>query len=76
MPIYDYKCRACGKVFEVLLEAGEAPVCDSCGSADLERALTAPGRVGVSSPGGGLQCGRETTCCGSAEPCDKPGCHK
>ncbi|MFO8056600.1 MAG: zinc ribbon domain-containing protein [bacterium] len=76
MPIYDYKCRGCGAAFEVLLDAGETASCPECGGAELERSLTAPGRVGVSTPGGGLQCGRDTTCCGSSEPCDKPGCHK
>ncbi len=36
MPLYDYQCQACGKVFEVRAtikekEAGLKPVCPKCG---------------------------------------------
>ncbi|MFC1500856.1 zinc ribbon domain-containing protein [Elusimicrobiota bacterium] len=39
MPIYEYKCRKCNKVFEKLtLSQGDAKVeCDSCGSSDVEK---------------------------------------
>ena len=76
MPIYDYKCQACGELFEAVVGPDEKAACIKCGSRKVERRLSAPGRVGVASRGGGLQCGRETTCCGAAEPCAKPGCHK
>jgi len=41
VPLYDYSCRACGNVMEVLVRAGSAePTCASCGSPDLERLLS------------------------------------
>jgi putative FmdB family regulatory protein len=44
MPIYDYRCSACGQAFELLVLGGRAPLCKHCGSAELERqvSLTAP----------------------------------
>ena len=76
MPIYDYKCSSCGKIFEVLLGPDERAACPQCGGNAVERQLSAPGWVGVAAKGGGLPCGKETTCCGSATPCAKPDCHK
>ena len=41
MPLYDYSCRACGRVTEVLVRPGSAaPTCTRCGSQDLERLLS------------------------------------
>lgn len=37
MPIYDYKCRSCGRRFEQLVRLGETPACPACGAADPER---------------------------------------
>ena len=31
----EYRCRACGKVFETLTRAGETPKCPDCGSEDV-----------------------------------------
>lgn len=42
MPIYEYACRACGHRFERLVRASDTPVCDACGSADLERLISQP----------------------------------
>jgi putative FmdB family regulatory protein len=30
MPIYEYKCRKCGKRFEELVKIGETPACPRC----------------------------------------------
>lgn len=76
MPLYDFKCRDCAGTFEVLAAAGETVECPSCGGQNVERMLSAPGQVGVKTPGGGMQCGAERACCGATEPCGKPGCHK
>ena len=49
MPIYEYSCRACHHEFEaVVLPTGSPPVCPACGSADLERMVSA---FSVSSEG-------------------------
>jgi putative FmdB family regulatory protein len=37
MPLYDYKCRACGHRFEELVRLGEVPECPRCHDAAPER---------------------------------------
>jgi putative FmdB family regulatory protein len=42
MPIYEYRCGACGERFEDLLPAGApAPACPRCGAARADRVLSA-----------------------------------
>jgi putative FmdB family regulatory protein len=48
MPLYEYKCRACGHEFEALVRGADTPSCPSCKGQDLERLLSAP--AGVTSP--------------------------
>lgn len=43
MPIYEYRCQACGHQFELLVLREATPACASCGSAKLERLLSMPG---------------------------------
>ena len=40
MPIYEFKCRACGRMFEDLVRDGDTPSCPACKSQDLERQLS------------------------------------
>jgi len=40
MPIFAYRCRACGKQFQSLVRSGETPVCEACHSADLDQQLS------------------------------------
>ena len=70
MPIYEYKCRSCGQVSEVLVHGSDAgnSVCPGCGSHDLERLLSAPSLVMEKGKPSG------STCCGRTERCDKPPC--
>ena len=64
MPIYAYRCRACGDAFETLVMSGETPVCAACASAELEQQLSL-----IASPAKG---GDETA--PAAFPaCDRPG---
>jgi putative FmdB family regulatory protein len=42
MPIYDYKCRACGQQFEELVKLGQTPPCPECGGLDLEKLISLP----------------------------------
>ncbi|MCC7416073.1 MAG: zinc ribbon domain-containing protein [Acidobacteria bacterium] len=38
MPIYDYRCRACGQRFEAIVRPQDGPpVCPTCGSAEIVR---------------------------------------
>jgi len=72
MPIYEYKCRACGAVTEVLVmsAAGEKSLsCRSCGGDDLVKTPSRPAGVGSGNPG---RKGR--TCCGKKERCETPPC--
>jgi putative FmdB family regulatory protein len=40
MPIYEYRCVACGHQFEALVRAQDTPSCERCKSTDLERLLS------------------------------------
>ncbi len=41
MPLFDFRCRSCGQVFETLVRPnGDAPHCPNCQSADLEKQPT------------------------------------
>ncbi len=44
MPLYEYRCQHCGKVFEQLRSmerADEGVVCPTCASEEVERLLSA-----------------------------------
>jgi putative FmdB family regulatory protein len=40
MPLYEYRCRPCGHVFERLVRSGDTPACPSCAATDLERLVS------------------------------------
>jgi putative FmdB family regulatory protein len=40
MPIYDYKCKGCGKGFELLVLKGTALVCPACKSKKIEQQVS------------------------------------
>jgi putative FmdB family regulatory protein len=74
MPIYEYRCHQCSKVFELLIRATSGAgdtdqQCPECGSAELKRLFSLfaarsdrPVKAGAGGGGGG--------CCGGG--C---GCH-
>ncbi len=81
MPTYEYECQTCGHRFERFHGINETPsvTCPEC-QHDARRLIS--GGAGVIVKGGGSgaparapQCGREQTCCGRAERCEKPPCH-
>ena len=45
MPIYEYRCAACGHELEKLQRLGDAPLtdCPECGKAELRRLVSAAG---------------------------------
>lgn len=72
MPLYEYRCRKCAHVFEVLrpMAEADAPIaCLVCGSEETQRALSrffahSGGRT-LTSAGGGCACAAGGTCaCG------------
>ena len=42
MPIFDFKCRACGEQFEELVRRDDVPACPDCGGEDLEKLVSVP----------------------------------
>lgn len=66
MPIFEYRCARCGKVFEVLQLAGasgeEQTRCPDCGGSDLKKLISAP--FIPSSVGRSANEERTASCCG------------
>lgn len=72
MPIYEMRCQDCGSESELLvMGSGDDPVCPDCGSAALERLMSASSDFSGSS-GKGLPGPGDTACCGSTP--DHAGC--
>ncbi len=70
MPLYEYQCEDCSKIFEFFKQAdNDTPVCPNCGSKKLKKLLSTPGRVSVKGSSS-----EWTTCCGRSEPCEVPPC--
>ena len=42
MPLYDFRCGACGNEFEVLVRGDAKPKCLACQSEQVERLLSLP----------------------------------
>ena len=42
MPIFEYKCNACGHEFEALVRSGDVPACEKCTGTDLEKRFSLP----------------------------------
>ena len=69
MPIYDFRCRECGKVSQIFLRgAGQVARCPACSSDNMERLISASYMVKMDAPASG------TTCCGRTERCETPPC--
>jgi putative FmdB family regulatory protein len=63
VPIYEYRCGACGRSFERLVHGPETVVCPACDSGNVTRLLSLFGvKSGqgfvASAGGGGCGCGR------------------
>lgn len=52
MPLYEYRCRRCGKEFEMVVRWGTADrevACPACAAQEAERRLSLPASVRGSS---------------------------
>ncbi len=69
MPLYDFRCEACGKVFEIRAtikqkEAGLEPECPQCHAHAARQVITAGLMVhGSGSPSGPASCCGGPGCC-------------
>ena len=71
MPVFDFKCKRCGKVSEILLKGideAESQACPHCGSRGMKRLLSAPSAVVAKHAGDSPKDGG--SCCGRGTPCD------
>ena len=71
MPIFEYLCKDCGASSEYLVigSKSEAIACKECGSAQVEKVLSAStvlSHIPHRAPG--------KTCCGADERCSNPPC--
>jgi len=76
MPIYEYRCKDCGKISEFLVGVSKEDdeiKCQHCGGKNLDKILS---KSFISTTGNliGSQGGK--TCCGREERCGIPPCSK
>ena len=72
MPLYEYKCRKCGTVTEVLFRSSRDDQelrCTHCGSGALDKILSSPSIVNADKARD-----HGKTCCGRDDRCDTPPC--
>lgn len=77
MPVYDYKCRKCGAVFEKFLRSLTAAAtvkCEKCGSAKVEKLVSC---CAISSGGKSENHGspKSSHSCGSCSSSHCSTCH-
>ena len=49
MPLYEYKCKKCSRIFELLVMSSTVLRCSSCGSNALQQLISAPTAPGKSA---------------------------
>lgn len=71
MPLYEYKCRACGHEFEKLVTGRTAPAvaCPECQSAEFDQLIALPAQGKVADEAA-------TNCRGDGPPCGAPWCSR
>jgi len=71
MPLYEFRCKHCGRISEFLSKMGdfgENLVCPHCGSKSLDKQMSVTALISSDGPKEGR------TCCGREERCDSPPC--
>jgi putative FmdB family regulatory protein len=80
MPVYEFRCNACGIIFERLLSMSSPAEqdCLECGGTAVRIISRTTGLVKDSTPGNyGKRfgdCDRSSPCCGRDDPCDRKPC--
>ncbi len=73
MPIYEYQCAACGQTTEIITvgsESQDTVICATCGSAKLEKKISAAALPKMPArPAGKTCCGRDKKCGGGPSCC-------
>lgn len=68
MPLYEYECKSCNDVVELLVRSPEDPVeCPDCGDQELQR-------VAFSVPASPAVKGKSLPVAASGESCGAPRC--
>jgi putative FmdB family regulatory protein len=69
MPLYEYRCRACGARFEVLQRVGADAadlVCPQCGGNEVSKQYSTFASAVAGGSGGAMPCGASSSSsCGS-----------
>ena len=67
MPLYEYKCKKCNKISEILQRGSEKVVCPECGGKSLEKQFSvfASGSQSDSVGGGGMSPSSPGSCSGT-----------
>jgi len=72
VPLYEYRCIDCGRLFEKLVRTwNEAVSCPSCASATVEKQVSTFAMAGTDGGGAPMRMGGGGGCCGRGG-C---GCH-
>lgn len=74
MPLYEYECKSCDDVVEILVRSpGEEVACPTCSNSELTRVLSVPAAPSMSGgsslpmAGGGEACGAPRCCGGGCQ---------
>lgn len=76
MPLFEYVCRKCGAVTELLVRRPsdeDSASCQQCGSKKVDKKLSAHAVV-VKAGKGELPCGQDSACRGRSSPCGTRSC--
>ncbi len=67
MPLYEYRCKKCDKISEILQRGSEKVVCPECGGKSLEKQFSvfASGSQSDSAGGGGMPPSSPGSCSGT-----------
>ena len=75
MPIYEYKCGACGHEFEYLVMGGKDPEgCPKCGDASVAKLMSACGFVSKGEGGQVTSSSAATSSCAGCSATSCAGC--